>query len=308
VFRQMRFSRVFVEFSLVGEMWRYGIHSFVANVSNMLLYQGPPVLIGHLRPAAFVGYYTFPFRLLQYSVDGISRVGFVTRSNVVEMQAKGDSRGVYSLGIHLNRYCVSLFAPLAIFLMVYGTELIRRWMTQEFATQCGPLLPVMVWSTTFAVAAQYNSSSMLFGLGRHDRMAKGLLVEGVLGMIGGWLVLPHYGILGVAWVTGILAVIDRGIFVPWLVCHALEASFTGYMRGIYLRPLLTGLPVLVLVHFVKVAGVTGQTWPQLVLMGGFTSVCFFVPAFFTCATREHRELMMNAVVSRLRPDKVKTAA
>jgi O-antigen/teichoic acid export membrane protein len=299
----MRFSRAFVKFSLIREMWVYGIHSFVANVSNMLLYQGAPVLIGHLRPAAFVGYYTFPFRLLQYSVDGISRVGLVTRSNVAEMQAKGDERAVYSMGIFLNRYCLSLFAPLAIFLLVYGTELIRRWMNQEFATHCGPLLPAMVLTTLFAVAGQYNSSSMLFGLSRHDRMAKSMLAEGVLGIIGSWLVLPSHGILGVAWVTGILAVLGRGLYVPWLVCRALKSSFAGYMMGIYARPLLTAIPVMLLLRSVKGAGVTGETWPQLILMGGLTAVGFFVPAFFICASREHRKLMVEWVLSRIFPGK-----
>jgi O-antigen/teichoic acid export membrane protein len=307
VFPQMRLSSLYVKFSLVREMWSYGIHSFVANVSNMLLYQGPPVMIGHYRPAAFVGYYTFPFRLLQYSVDGISRVGFVTRSNVAEMQAKGDERAIYSLGIHLNRYCVSLFAPLVIFLLVYGTPLMRRWMNQEFATQCGPLLPVMALTTLFAVAGQYNSTSILYGLSRHDRMARGLLAEGILGMIGIVVVLPHYGILGVAWVTGVLAVFDRGLYVPWLVCRALDSSFLGYMRGIYARPVLTGIPVLLLAHALRTAGVSGQTWPQLIGMGAFTSAAFFLPAFFTCVTREHRQLMLHAVAGRLFPPKIETA-
>ena len=308
VFPEMRLSSLYVQYALVKEMWHYGVHSFVANISNLLLYQGPPVMIGHIRPAAFVGYYTFPFRLLQYSVDGISRVGFVTRSNVAEMQAKGDERAIYSLGIYLNRYCVSLFMPLAIFLLLYGTELIRRWMNQEFATQCGPLLPVMALTTLFAVAGQYNSTSMLYGLSRHDRMAKGLLAEGVLGVIGIWLLLPYYGILGVAWVTGILAVIDRGIYVPWLVCHALKSSFLGYMRGIYARPVLTAIPVLLLAQGLKAAGVSGQTWPQLILMGTFTSVAFFLPALFTCVTREHRKLMLLSVAARLFHRKVEIGA
>ena len=74
-----------------------------------------------------VGFYTFPSRLLSYSVEAVTRIGFVTRSNVVEMQTKGDEKAVYSLGIYLNRYCVTLFLPLVIFLMVYGKELLHRW-------------------------------------------------------------------------------------------------------------------------------------------------------------------------------------
>jgi hypothetical protein len=152
----------------------------------------------------------------------------------------------------------------------------------------------------FAVAGQFNSTSMLYGLSRHDRMAKGLLVEALLGVLGIWLVLPHYGILGVAWVVGMLSVLNRGLYVPWLVCHALESSFVGYMRGIYVRPVLTAIPVLLLAQALKAAGVSGQTWPQLALMGAFTSAAFFLPAFFTCITREHRKLMLDSVAGMLR--------
>jgi hypothetical protein len=45
--------------------------------------------------------------------------------------------------------------------------------------------------------------------------------------------------------------------------------------------------------------VLGRTWPQLILMGGFTAIGFFLPAFFTCATREHRKLMLDWVADRL---------
>jgi O-antigen/teichoic acid export membrane protein len=300
VFPAMRLSALYVKFDLVKEMWSYGVHSFVANISNLLLSQGAPVMIGHFRMASFVGYYTFPSRLLGYSVEAVTRVGFVTRSNVVEMQAKGDEKAVYSLGIYLNRYCVTLFLPLVVYLLVYGTELLRRWVNLEFANACGPLLPVISLTTMFAVAGQFNSTSMLYGLSRHDRMARGLLVEAVLGIIGIWLVLPHYGILGVAWVVGILSVVNRGLYVPWLVCRALDSSFLGYMWGIYARPVLTAVPVLLVAQALKSAGVSGQSWRQLILMGAFACAAFYLPAFFTCVTREHRKLMLHSVAGMLR--------
>ena len=135
VFPEMRLGRLYLKFSLVREMLGYGVHSFVANVSNLLLNQGAPVMIGHLGKVALVGFYTFPSRLMGYSVEAVTRIGFVTRSNVVEMQTKGDEKSVYSLGIYLNRYCVTLFLPLVIFLLTYGTELLRRWVTPEFASR-----------------------------------------------------------------------------------------------------------------------------------------------------------------------------
>ena len=113
---------------------------------------------------------------------------------------------------------------------------------------------------------------------------------------------------GVAWVVGMLSVINRGLYVPWLVCRALDSSFVNYMRGIYARPLLTAVPVLLLARGVKAAGVSGQTWPQLILMGGVTSACFFVPAFFICVTPDHRKLMLHSVAGRLLPRKVAATA
>lgn len=302
IFPAMRLSSLYVKVALIKEMWAYGVHSFVANISNLLLNQGAPVMIGHLSGASFVGFYTFPSKLLSYSVEAVTRIGFVTRSNVVEMQTKGDEKSVYRLGIFLNRYCVTLFLPLVIFLLVYGTELLRRWVkVEEVAVASGPLLPVISLTTMFAVAGQFNSTSMLYGLSRHDRMARGLMVEALLGLLGIWLVLPHYGILGVAWVVGMLSVLNRGIYVPWLVCHALKSSFVEYMRGIYLRPVLTAIPVLILVRVLKAAGIGGSTWSQLILMGSLTAAAFFLPAFFTCLTHEHRQLLLASVTSRLFP-------
>ena len=141
---------------------------------------------------------------------------------------------------------------------------------------------------------------MLYGLSRHDRMARGLLMEALLGLLGIYLVLPHYGILGVAWVVGMLAVFDRGLYVPWLVCQALKSSFFGYMKGIYMRPFLTAVPVLLLVQALKAAGVTGQTWPELILMGAFACAAFYLPACLTCVTREHRKLMLHSVTGMAR--------
>ena len=57
----------------------------------------------------------------------------------------------------------------------------------------------------------------------------------------------------------------------------------------------------------KAAGVSGQTWPQLILIGAFTSVAFYLPAFFTCVTPDHRKLMLHSMASRLFPSKVAVA-
>jgi hypothetical protein len=67
------------------------------------------------------------------------------------------------------------------------------------------------------------------------------------------------------------------------------------MWGIYARPVLTAIPVFLLAQALKAGGVSGQTWPQLILMGAFCCAAFYLPACFTCVTPEHRKLMLHSV-------------
>jgi hypothetical protein len=98
------------------EMSSYSAHSFVANSANLFLNQGPPVVIGHFLPAAFVGF----FKLLQYGIDAASRVGLVTRSQTAVLDARQDHKSVLRLGVYTNRYRFALLMPAVMFLMLYG--------------------------------------------------------------------------------------------------------------------------------------------------------------------------------------------
>jgi len=307
-FPQLHLKLSSVSGALLKEMMSYGVHSFVANISNLLLYQGPPVIIAHFRTAAFVGYYMLPFRLLQYLVDAVTRVGFVTRSNVAEMQATGEERGIYNMTMLLNRYCATLFMPAVVYLLVYGTDLVRKWISPEYALHSGPLLPIMAVTVLIAVAGQYNSGSALYGMARHNLMARGLLVESVAGAVGLALVLPHYGLMGAAWTVGVLSVMNRGMFVAWLTCRALHESFLGFVSGIYLRPILTCLPVLALLYAVKAAGIQGTTWPQLISLAVLTGTLYYALSFFTCVTREHRGVLLDWLAKHAPPLKRSAAA
>ena len=250
-FPELRFSRSLIRGERLKEMTAYGIPSFFANSSILALNQGPTVLVGHFLPEAFVGYYSLPLRLLQYSVDMITRIGFVTAPNTAELVASGRLSYVAKLGMYLNRYCLALFLPFSAFLIIYGRDLISVWVGANFAAQSAPLLPAFVLATTVALAAQFNSSSILFGMAKHRRYARNLMIEAALMVAGFFVAVPRYGLLGGAWVAACLMIVNRGFFTPWTVCHFLKFSFFEYMRSIYLRPTLTLIPVVALGLWLK---------------------------------------------------------
>jgi O-antigen/teichoic acid export membrane protein len=290
-FREFRLSAALVRLSMFRQILSYGVHSFMANASTLALNQSGPVLIGMFRPAAFVGFYALPSRLLQHAVEAVARIALVTRSSAAELCATGRGDRVLKLGIYSNRYSFALFLPLVLVLLVYGRELILLWVGPRFAEHSAPLLPVLLLGTAFVTAGQFNSSAILFGLARHGGFARGLLVEAVLNVALLLVVIPRYGILGAAWVSSGLRVLVRGLYTPWLLCRCLNYSFRAYMLEIYGRPLLTALPVLALGYALK-RQVPGNAWGEVLAVSAAIAAIYVGLAFFTCIEPEHRELLL----------------
>lgn len=299
VFPGARFSLKLAGLPALRRMAGYGVHTFLATVAGRLLNETVTVLIGHFRPAAFAGYYNLPVRLLQYSAEAVARVGLVTSPRTAELAAKGDLDSVAKLGVYVNRYCLALFLPVAILLWVYGRELIQVWIGPEFAAQSAPLLPVLVLATAVATAGQFNSGSILYGLGKHSDYARGLLAEALLSFAALLAIIPRYGILGAAWVTSVLMILNRGLFAAWLVSRSLGKSYTGYVRSVYVRPAAAALPVLALMLLMKKHLLAGRSWAELFLAASFAAASYFALAFFVCLTGEHRSLLIGWAGRRL---------
>src|SRR5205823_2474402 len=170
--------------------------------------------------------------------------------------------------IYSNRYSFTLFMPLVLALLVYGRELIGLWVGAEFAARSAPLLPIMTLSTAFVLAGQFNSSAILFGLGEHGGYARSVLIEALLNVAAMVVAIPRYGILGAAWVSAVLMILNRGLYTPWLVCRALDFGFFHYLQEIYMRPVLIGMPVLAVAYGVKRYGLAGGTWLELIAGSG----------------------------------------
>jgi len=300
VLPELKIGREFISSARWKEMAKYGLNSVYANVGGLFLNQGPPLVIGHYLPATFVGYYGLPFRLLNYMVDLITRIGYVTAPKTSELWARGQREQIGRLGTRLNRYCFALFLPPSIFLALYGQPLLTKWLVRpEFVSQCAPLLPVFTLSVSFAVSAQFNSSSMLYGMAKHGAYAISLLIEAFLSLTGIALVLPHYGIFGAACVSAGLTIINRGFITPYIVCRELPYDYLQYMASIYLRPLMSGIPVAGLAILLRSSWLPGQTILQLVVAGGLIIASGLLLSLVICVEPAHRALVWRTLLQRL---------
>jgi len=273
---------------------RYGIQTFFAGLAVRTMEQVTPLLIGHYRSVADVGYYSFSLRLLQYGTDAVSRVGVVATPQSADMAARHELGQIGRLAIFANRYCLILFMPIAIFLGMFGYELLAVWLRRtDFADNSAPLLLPMLVGFTLAQAAQFCSASILFGLGAQRGYAITLVAELAVNIVATILVLRPYGIMGAAVVTSLLMLIARGIVTPWLLCQHLQFSFWQYMFRILAKPILVSAPLWAVLIALRHAGITGRSVPELALLGIGISALYFAGCYFTCVAPEHRQLLRN---------------
>jgi O-antigen/teichoic acid export membrane protein len=285
---------------VMRRMLGYGIHTFVANIALIVLNQDAPVLIGHFLTATLVGYFSFPLRLLIYAADLVTRLGLITGSKAAELTAHGDTRGIARMAVLVNRYCLMLFLPVTAYLMVFGRQLLQVWISPSFAVNCAPLIPALAAGIVIGEAAQYNSQSILYGMAKHNALAGAVAVEAVLSVAGLWYVIPRYGIYGAAWLTSILMVLSRGVYVPYRVSRHVGLSYTAYLGGIYFRPVLLIAPVWLAAWLANRALGQPATWPVALGGGALLCACYYPAAFFLGLDPEHRQTILASAAPVVR--------
>jgi len=290
-------SRELVTGERLRQMARYGRHTLLSSVAQIGIRQSPPVLIGAQMPTAFVGYFSIPSKLMEYLVDAIARVGIIANPNAAALAARGEFDTIARQGILLNRYCFALFMPAAVYLLVFGERLLGVWVP-PFVSNSAPLLLPLVLGTAWAIAGQYVSSSLLFGLAKHAAWAWLCVGEAAVLLPGLIWVLPLHGLVGAAWVSMAAMILFRGLAAPWFLCKALSFPFFQFLFSIYTRPLLTAVPVWAATRAWSEATGWGRNWLELGLAAAAVGAVYVGAALFTTIEPAHREMLWSRVRQR----------
>ena len=282
---------------MLRHMTAYGLHSFLITTCNMVLNQGPGAAIGIMINPVQVAFFSVAMRLVSYIGELVPKVGYVTAAKTAAVSETGAGDAVRSIGVYTNRYCLTAFVPLAIFCLFYSSELLRVWINADFAVHSAAVLSILMTAVVLTMAAQFNSGAILLGQGKHRFYSYGLVVESVVLIAGLIVVTPRFGIVGVAWLIAALILFSRGLLPAWLLARANNFSLSWYLATIYLRPLLTGVPVALVAAAMKTR-LPGRNWPQIIAAAAIIAGTYFVTALFTCLERRHRDSLLHASLPR----------
>ena len=102
---------------------------------------------------------------------------------------------------------------------------------------------------------------------------------------------PRYGAVGAAWAVSSTFVLSRGLVLAILICRENGFPLVRYLREIYERPLLTGVPVLLVAVLMKRGVLPGSDWPQLLTAAAAVACAYFAIAWFAVLPPEQRFLL-----------------
>ena len=293
LFPALSLSPRHVRIPVFVEMIRYGAHSVVSSIGQRILNQSPPLMITYFLSESFSGYYANPKQLLEYTTEAVLRIGNVSNSRSSELMAQGRRSDLLKFAMRVNRLSLALFLPLSVFLAVYGKPFLLWWIKKPaFVEQAAGVLMVMIAGYTLGMAGQYSTQSILFGISRHQGVARNILIEALVSLAGMWWLIPHYGIVAAGAWNAMLLVVNRGVITPWLLTRELESSLGKYLFEVN-RPLAAALVAWIGALLLKQV-IPGTNFSQLISVGVLITA-IYLPFLYLVIPAEDREGLQDKI-------------
>lgn len=224
-------------------MATYGGTTFLVIVAAQLRFRTDELVLGRMMSAAAITYFSFGARIVDYSQEFVSSMAQIFVPMSSQSEAKGDVDRLQKLYIAGNRVCAMLIFPITAVLIILGRHVIRIWVGPRYVPLSYPVLVVLIIPYTLMLS-QAASGRVLFGIGKHQTLAKITLMEGIANLILSIALVPSLGVVGDALGTAIPMCCTFLFFMPRHVGKHLGVPVRSFVRQAYTLPILLSLPLI----------------------------------------------------------------
>jgi len=224
-------------------MATYGGTTFLVIVAGRLRFRTDELVLGRMMSTVAITYFSIGARIVDYAQEFVSSLAQIFVPMSSQSEAKGDVDRLRKVYIAGNRVCALLILPITVILILLGKHVIRIWVGARYIPTSYPVLVVLIIPFTLMLM-QSASARMLFGIGKHQSMAKVALIEGIANLILSIALVPPLGVLGDALGTAVPLSCTFLLFVPRHLKKQLGVPVSSFVRQAYLLPLLLNLPLL----------------------------------------------------------------
>lgn len=230
----------------IRELAGFGLFRFINQASGQITTQFDPIVIGIFQPIAAVGYYSVPLAVTQrFHVvqDSVASAYFPA---AVELHSRADDEREKLLYLAALKVVLVAMIFLVAISVGYAGEIMTVWVGKSIAVQAAAIFAVLAvgygLSALIGVPAQASDAT------GHQRWTAGFAVASALLQLTLALVLvPRYGPIGAATAVVINTVVQGTVFVLLVQYRFLKIGLLRMFRGAFVRPILAGLGLVVLV-------------------------------------------------------------
>jgi O-antigen/teichoic acid export membrane protein len=243
-FLPISFSWKYVDRKAFRHMANYSGVTFMIIVAGQLRFKTDAVVIGTFLSSAAITYFYAGSRLVDYAGEVVSSLAQIFVPMSSQSDAAGNMDRLRKIFVAGNRACAFTALPITAVFIVLGRSIIEVWVGEKYVAQGYPVLLILTIPYTLMLV-QSASGRILFGMGKHGKLAIVTLIEGAANLVLSILLVRPFGIIGDAIGTAIPLAGTFLLFMPFHLCSRLGIRMTTYLRQAYLLPLMLCAPMAV---------------------------------------------------------------
>ncbi len=225
---------------LFKQVMHFGLYSMLSRLSNVIVRQLTPLIIGTLLGVAAVTYYVIPYTILNRLASLLGRIGMVIFPAISELQGQNRTEDIHRLYLVSYRIMLSIAIAFVVPMLIFSPRFLALWMGADFAGQSGAVLFILTIGIFFDLCTNVPTF-VANGLGRPKVSGVTAASMAVLMLA---LVVPGaklWGIKGIAIAYGISHAVAAPIFVYYVNCNVIGISLKQLWFETYMKPLVAGI-------------------------------------------------------------------
>jgi O-antigen/teichoic acid export membrane protein len=228
---EFRFKSAGFDLDIYKKLAGFGVWITISSIVNPLMANMDRFLIGMSISMAAVSFYSAPYEIVTKLLHIPGALMSVMFPAFALMIAKDRLKTEYAFNKSIDFICVVII-PIVLLCSAFAGEGLRFWLNIDFAIQSSRVLQVMAIGVLFNAIAQVPLG-LIHGSGRPDLTAKLHLAELPVYLIGLWVLIDHFGIVGAAVAWMIRAVVDMvGMFEIARKLSLIKSIYSQKRNGI----------------------------------------------------------------------------
>lgn len=240
LFPDISFSLTNFDREIGRKLFRYSKITFAISIGWIIMFSSDSFILGLLSSSAAAGIYNPGAQLMLYMRNIINNIGTPLIPAISHLQANEAYERIRAIYLKGLKYVSLVSFVMATGVILYAKSFVALWLDPEFA-QTAEVMMILAIGTVFFLP-QILGNSVLFGCGKHKYILYVLICEVIGKVLLAFLLIPRWGVQGMALANSIPQVLFYTTLYPLLIGRFLKISY----GNIIIILLKTAFPALIL--------------------------------------------------------------